>query len=554
MDADPRDGRHAPDLHAPTGDEGTRSSKPIPSISGRERRRFIHGALGLAGAVGLPLLCACGGGGEGASPAPAPEPGPGADLQAPALVSSTPQADAVGVARGTAIELRFSEAVNIPAGAVTLTGPRGVEKAALALASAEGATVATLTPSARLGFGQKYTVHVSSAVRDAAGNALTPVESRFTTVARDTRLELGGIMMDTYVRRRWSPSGSNAFNALPPLVDNGLEWLRAAVTTHSWPELRNTSDWATLGWRDEYWSCLEVTGALMREAADLGMRLHAVLFLSDTAADWGRQHLPAQWQGLGASALAAAVEAHARDVALYYQSLNLPVEVFEIGNEIDAGAFGRVIWDTVPVPDGVDPFQDPAWMRGQLWAPVAPLLRAAIQGVRSVYPAAQICLHVSGLGYSPDDRAASDFFESMEALGVPFDIAGLSYPYMAFDQGLPQPFFESPRFDHALQRVSAMGRPIHIVEMGYNAKPEGVLATPSPRYPFTSMGQADYLRDFARRIRGRVKRLIAFYPDWYDGFAPDAPELEGLGLFSAPNVPRPALGIFNEIAEGTLFE
>ncbi len=552
MDVNSHDISHTLNEHASVGEHATPLPNPMSPDFGQERRRFIHGALGLAGAVGFPLLSACGGGGSEAG-SPAPDPLPGADLQAPTLTTSTPQAGATGVARNTAVELRFSEAVNIPSGAVTLVGPRGAEKTVMAFTTTDGVTVATLTPSARLGFGQKYAVNISAAVHDIAGNALAPTESSFTTIPRDASLELGGIIMDTYVRRRWSPPGSNAFNALPPLVDNGFEWLRAAVTTHSWPELRKTEDWGALGWRNEYWSCLEVTGALMREAADLGMRLHAVLFLSDAGADWGRQHLPVQWQGLDASALATAVEAHARDVALYYQSLNLPVEIFEIGNEIDAGAFGRVIWDTVPVPDGIDPFQDPAWMRSQLWTPIAPLLRAAIRGVRSVYPAAQICLHVAGLGYSPDDRAAGDFFESMEALNVPFDVMGLSYPYMQIDQGLPQPFFESPRFDHGLQRLSKIGRPIHIVEMGYNAKPEGTRATPSPRYPLTPKGQADYLQDFSRAIRGRVKRLIAFYPDLYDGFSPNTPELEGMGLFSAPGVPRPALEVFNAIAEGRLF-
>ncbi len=542
--------RGAADEHTSAQDATAPVASPQPTVGGQQRRRFLRGAAGWATVAGLPLLSACGGGGDAASLTPTPEPSPDADQQPPTLAASTPPAGATGVARGTAIELRFSEAVNIPSGAISLSGPRGTEETKLALATDAGATTATLTPSARLGFGQEYTIQVSAAVRDAAGNAIAPVQSRFTTVARDTRLELGGLM-GTYERHRWSPQGSKAFNTLPALADNGFEWLRAAVTTHSWPALRTTSDWAALGWRDEYWSCLEVTGALMCEAADLGMRLHAVLFLSDVAADWGRQRLPAQWQGLDANALANAVQAHARDVALYYQSLGLQVEVFEIGNEIDAGAFGHLLWQTV-LPGEIDPFQDPDWMRSQIWTPIAPLLRAAIRGVRSVYPATQICLHVSGLGYSPDDRAAGDFFDSMRALDVPFDIIGLSYPYMMFDQGLPQPYFESPRFNNALQRLAGLQRPIHIVEMGYNAKPQGTHATPSPRYPFTPEGQANYLRDFTRAIRGRVKRLVAFYPDWYDGLDPNAPELEGLGLFSAPNVPRPALEVFNAIAEGRL--
>ena len=517
------------------------------SLPDSRRRRLLHAALGLAGAGTLPLLAACGGDSGGGDSAPPESP---IDQDAPTLTRSTPALGATGVSRSEPMALHFSEVVQVPDGAIGLSGPRGRVAAALSLQHSDGATVATLSPARPLGFGEAYTLSVSSAVRDATGNALAATQLGFTTLPRSTALQLGGIVVDGYVRRRWS-SDPAAFNALPVLVDHGLEWLRVGVTTISRPELRSTTHWASLGWQDGYWSCLEMAGALMREAADLGMRLNAVLYLSDTAAHWGKQSRPPEWQGLDDAALAAAVQAHGRATALYFQSLGLDIEVFEIGNEIDAGAFGWLLWDTVPVPAGIDPLNDPAWMRANLWSRVAPLLQAAIRGVRSVYPASQICLHVAGFGYSRDELAASAFFDSMAALGVPFDIAGLSFPYMMFDQGLPQPFFRAPGFVGALDRIAAHGRPIHIVEMGYNAKPEGT-AIAHPAYPYTPQGQADFIRDLALAIRGRVQRLIAFYPDWYDGFAPDSPELEGLGMFSAPGVPRPALAVFNAIAEGRL--
>jgi arabinogalactan endo-1,4-beta-galactosidase len=529
--------------------ESLHESDPPPAnprvVSGvADRRAFLRATLGVGAAAALPLLPACGGGGGGGETPVA------ADTVAPTLSGTEPVAQATSVDRSTAVTLRFNEPVRVADGAVALQGPQGPVAAALQLQDTAAGTVATLVPARPLGFGEQYIVTLGGGVRDAAGNALAPTQFGFTTRQRSTTLELGGIVIDTYVRRRWS-SDPKAFNALPYLVDNGFEWLRVGVTTVSRPELRATTDWAALGWRNEYWCCLEVTGALMREAADLGMRLNAMLFLSDTAAHWGQQGRPPEWQGLDDIALAAAVEAHARGTALYFQSLGLDVEVWEIGNEIDAGAFGWLLWDTVSVPAGVDPLNDPAWMRANLWARIAPLLRAAIRGVRSVYPVAKICLHVAGFGYSRDEIAASAFFDSMVALDVPFDIAGLSFPYMAYDQGLTQPFFGAPGFLAGLDRIATHGRPIHIVEMGYNAKPEGT-AVANPAYPYTPKGQADFIRDLALAIRGRVQRLIAFYPDYYDGMAPDTPELEGLGLFSAPGVPRPALAVFNDIAEGRI--
>jgi hypothetical protein len=45
---------------------------------------------------------------------------------------------------------------------------------------------------------------------------------------------------------------------------------------------------------------------------------------------------------------------------------------------------------------------------------------------------------------------------------------------------------------------------------------------------------------------------VSARPDWHDGQDPAAPELEALRLFSAPGVPRPALSVFEDIAEGRL--
>jgi arabinogalactan endo-1,4-beta-galactosidase len=466
-------------------------------------------------------------------------------------VGASPANGAASAARNTVVELRFSKPVAVPAGAITLVGPRGLVSASVVPNSTPVATAVRIKPDSPLGFGETYTVKARRTVSDTVGNFLAANSSSFTVKQRNPALALGGIVMDNYVRRRWTPESNNPWNALPSLVDNGMGWLRAAVTTHTWPELRSNAQWHTLHWRNEYWSCREVTGALMREAADLGMRLHAVLFLSDDAAHWGKQRLPPAWAGLSTAALAVKVEQHGREVASYYQSLGLNIEVFEIGNEIDAGAFGLLLWDTVPVPAGIDALNDPAWMRQNLWTRVAPLLQAAMRGVKSVYPAAKVMLHIAGFGYSRNSLAASAFFESMEALGVPFDLAGLSFPYMMFDQGLPQPFFKAAEFLAALDRISLLGRPIQLVEVGYNAKPQGTRVV-NPPYPYTPQGQADFFRDLAHAVLGRVQSLFAFYPDWHDGMDANAPELEGLGLFSAPGVPRPALGVFNAIAERQL--
>jgi arabinogalactan endo-1,4-beta-galactosidase len=140
----------------------------------------------------------------------------------------------------------------------------------------------------------------------------------------------------------------------------------------------------------------------------------------------------------------------------------------------------------------------------------------------------------------------------MVDLGVPFDVAGLSFPYQYGSPGVSQPYFANTDFLATLDRISLFGRPLQIVEFAYPADPAGTTTTPATAYPFTAEGQAAFIRDFAAAVRNKVQAIHYFYPDYYKGFAPSSPELEGGGLFSAASAPRPALETFNAIAERRL--
>ncbi len=218
------------------------------------RRQLLRAALGAtAGLTAGPLLTACS------------DPYVEVDRDPPTVTGSTPAASATGVSRTAAIEIDFSESVTAADGAITLTGPRGPVAATVVVNSNR----ATVTPTRRLGSGERYTVAAGSGVRDRSGNTLTNTSLSFTTQPRNTAIALGGIVMDSYVRRRWSNPASNPWNPMAQLVDNGFEWLRVAVITQSLPELRSTTAWHSLPWRNEYWSSLEVSGALLRDGADL---------------------------------------------------------------------------------------------------------------------------------------------------------------------------------------------------------------------------------------------------------------------------------------------
>jgi arabinogalactan endo-1,4-beta-galactosidase len=411
-----------------------------------------------------------------------------------------------------------------------------------------GANV-TLTSVNPLSPGQKYTITITSGVKGAAGNEYARSTASFSTTAQALNLAAGALVSDSYYAYRWSSPPAQPWDVLQYLRREGFRWLRMWVTTLSYPELRTTSDWSTLPWQNaNYWACLEASGAILAAAAALGFRLQAVLYLSDQPCGAGGQPLAAAWADLTPTQLAVSVQQSAANTASYYQSLGLNIEVFEIGNEIDFGICGIQLGTTAPVPPGIDWTTDPGWMETNVWGPCAPLLQAASDGVKSVYPNAKILLHIAGFGYSPGNLLTSAFFQSMVNLGVPFDIAGLSYPYMFSGNDVPQPYFAQADFLSALDAIAAVGKPIQIVEFDYPAAPAGITKTPSPSYPFTPAGQANLIQDLAYAVNGRLESLWYWYADYYPGW-PDAanhPELVSSGLFSAYDTPRPALAVFKQ--------
>lgn len=509
-----------------------------------QRRNLVKAALALVGTVSLGPLTSCGGGGgDGGAQPPT-------DTTPPSITDVSPANGTTSVTRDFAPEVTFSEQIAATADAVTLTGPRGLASASLTVSG----TKIRVTPERRLGFGERYTLKVTSSVKDLAGNPYPGSSTEFSTIPRNTALSLGAMIIDSYVRRRWSSPGTTTWNSLPNLFDSGFEWMRVWVTTQTFPELRaNPPDqWYKFPWRNEYWSCLEVSGALLREAADIGFRQQAVLFLSHMTAHAGQQFRPPEWAGLSEDAVAAKIEEHAKNVASYYKSLGLSIEVFEIGNETDFGLCGVQLGDTVPVPPGVDPVNDPAWMRDNVWTLMAPMMKAAIRGVREVYPTSKILLHVAGFGYSNNNVAPKGFFQSMIDLGVQFDIAGLSYPYMHAGNAVPQPYFKQTEFLGTLDFIANLGKAVQIVEFDYPNASTGMIHAAPAEYPFTPNGQAAFITDFSAAVRGKVEAIHYWYPDWYPGFDSTHPELENCGLFSALGAGLSALEVFNAIAERKL--
>ena len=110
-----------------------------------------------------------------------------ADTTPPTLTGRQPASGATGVATGAAVVATFSEAMDpasISGAAFSLAPSAGGSPVAAAIAPSAGNTVFTLDPAADLAFGTAYTATVTTAARDAAGNALAATQTwAFTTAA-----------------------------------------------------------------------------------------------------------------------------------------------------------------------------------------------------------------------------------------------------------------------------------------------------------------------------------------------------------------------------------
>jgi methionine-rich copper-binding protein CopC len=104
---------------------------------------------------------------------------PPADTTPPTVTARTPAVDATGVATSTAVTARFSEDVQQPTIAFTLTDPAGASVPAT-LTYDPLLRTAQLTPNAPLADSTRYTATVSG-TKDTAGNTMTPVTWSFTT-------------------------------------------------------------------------------------------------------------------------------------------------------------------------------------------------------------------------------------------------------------------------------------------------------------------------------------------------------------------------------------
>lgn len=363
----------------------------------------------------------------------------------------------------------------------------------------------------------------------------------------------GGVVESYIYDTLIGQSAWGGVDAFEVMSANGMGWLRTTVTTQSSTTLRNTppSAWNKLGWDPIFWQSQEASAELIRQANARGMNAILSFFLSDTAANASAQNAPAAWRGLSVADTADKVRAHTKSIAADYKARGLKISFYEIGNEIDTGILNFRPGDRIALPAEGNAIDNLDYMRSQVWATEATLLKAAIAGVREVDPNAKFILHAAMLGITPADVFVKAFYKAMVDYGVPFDIAGLSAPYPQGEWRLNEYTSDCwfGRLQETTDYIARIGKKSMIVEGAYGNSNQGMVAKPMTEFPYTDAGQTAWVREYLRfgNNNPNMQGFMYFYPDWYYGHGhgdPIGAPLESYGLFNSDKTARPALKQF----------
>ena len=377
------------------------------------------------------------------------------------------------------------------------------------------------------------------------GKPITLLECPFQ---RRQDFYVGGVAGQYPADQIWGPYWTEN-HPLEVMQANGFKWLRVGVTTDRDPVLGNTPTerWHSLGWEQIIPSSVEYTRLILEEGARYGYRLNLFFFLSNTEeAHAGRQDAPPEWKDLSLEETAILLEDYTYQTTLYFQQAGLDIEIYDIGNEIEWGILNFRPDERIP-SNGKDKTQDMSYMKNKVWLPEAYMLKAAISGVKRADPGALIVLHIDSLMNSHNNDIVNRyFFETMVAQEVPFDIAGLSYPYPQGDW-IPgylsaEQFYN--RFQKTLDFIAALDKKVLISEASYMSFPCSGAGWPMKGYDYSSEGQAKWVRDQLRFLSNQENVIGFFYwaPEWF--IRPDDPEscyAQAYGLFYSDKVIKPAM-------------
>ena len=158
---------------------------------------------------------------------------------------------------------------------------------------------------------------------------------------------------------------------------------------------------------------LERTVEVAKRIKEQGLKFLLDFHYSDRWADPANQWKPKAWENLSYEELQRAVCMYTADVLRTLKEHDALPDMVQVGNEITPG----MLWNEGRV-GGEEHDTDEQWER------FAGLVKYGIAAVKSVDADIQIMIHIDRGG---DNAESRKFYDRFEALGVEFDIIGLSY-------------------------------------------------------------------------------------------------------------------------------
>jgi len=263
------------------------------------------------------------------------------------------------------------------------------------------------------------------------------------------------------------------------------------------------------------------TLAMAKDAKELGYRFLLDFHYANSWADPGKQPTPVAWTNLSHAQRVTAVFEYTRDTIAAFRDAGVLPDMVQVGNEITHG----MLW-----PDG---------RLSDHWDNFAEYVYAGINGVdagRGNGRRPRIMLHVDQGG---SVRITKDFFDHVNAYGIPYDVIGLSY----------YPWWYGTIMDLRANLAfiaEEYGKEVIVVETAYNWRPNRETRDRLGPFPETPEGQRDFLDAVTRAVvetpHGRGKGVFWWEP------AVVGP-LGSRGFFDDDGQALPVLGVFDKYAK-----
>ena len=194
------------------------------------------------------------------------------------------------------------------------------------------------------------------------------------------------------------------FDPLKAFIDQGVNCMRIRV----WNDPYSEDGKPYLGGTNDVDTFIK----LGKLAKKYGYSILLDIHYSDFWVDPIKQTVPKAWQGLPFNKIVENVYQFTKDCLVKAKENDLDIPYIQIGNEITNG----ILWPYAKLDSSTKP-------RGG-YDKLAEILIAGIKASKEIYPDIKTIIH---LERSYDAETFEEYFSSIIALGVEFDIIGMSY-------------------------------------------------------------------------------------------------------------------------------